>query len=63
MDLTERALRDLLLSPYAENCAGSILDAIEHGEVYTITMNDGSTLVLTDRVKTASVLEHQFGWK
>lgn len=63
MELTERALRDLLMSPYAENCAGSILDAIENGEVYTITMDDDSTLVLTDRVKAESVLEHQFGWK
>ena len=63
MELTERALRDLLVSPYGKNCGDSILDAIEGGELYTVTMDDGSTILLSDRPKATSMLWQRFGWK
>ena len=63
MELTERALSDLLVSPYGKNCGDSILEAIERGEIYTIQMTDGSTLSLADRPTAVLMLSQLFGWK
>jgi hypothetical protein len=62
MELTERALSDLLVSPYGKNCGESILEAIERGEAYTIKMTDGSTLSLVDRATAVLMLSQLFGW-
>jgi hypothetical protein len=63
MVLTERALRDLLQSRYSDSCGESILDAIEGGQVYTIHMEDGTTMTLADRATAGLMLHEFFRWK
>lgn len=63
MELTERALRNLLVSPYGKNCGESILEAIQRGEEYVITMDDGTVVTLKDRAAAAHMLQERFGWR
>jgi hypothetical protein len=63
VNFTERALRDLLCSPYGKNCGESMLDGIEKGRVVTVQMSDGSTLTMQDRPTAVLMLREFFQWQ
>jgi hypothetical protein len=63
MELQEDALREALQSFGAEEYGNSILDAVARRQPVRITMNDGTTLRLTDVSDSLNALRERFGWK
>jgi hypothetical protein len=63
MECTEQTLEDMLASPHGRNCGQWILDWIISGNRFTITLKDGSVLVLSEHAAAEKVLTGQFGWR
>jgi hypothetical protein len=59
----EKPLRDMLASPYGDDCGHSILDSIESGTPVVIAMNDGRTVTLTDAAAALAILRDAFSWR
>jgi hypothetical protein len=59
----EKTLRDMLASPYGDDCGHSILESIEAGTPVVIAMTDGRTLTLTDTSKALAMLRDAFSWQ
>lgn len=63
MEYNEHTLREVLASPYGQSCGQSLLDMIIAGEVVTVAMNDGRTLLLSELQTARGILSEMFQWK
>jgi hypothetical protein len=59
----EKTLRDMLASPYGNDCGYSILESIEAGTAVIIAMTDGRTLTLTETSAALAMLRDAFSWQ
>ena len=62
VEITEKALRELLSSIHGQKCGESILNTVMDGEPVLLTTSDGKKVVLSDVAETSSFLKEQFGW-
>lgn len=63
MTFDENTLRELLSSPYGQSCGLAVLETVENGAPVTITLKDGTILVLMDYPTALARLGEIFGWK